>query len=85
MRAEEGERDRGADGERATRKMAKVGGAEERREAGGRAGRPRPKSERQNILTHETAIHLCGETKSAPVKRACSLGRITESRFLTQF
>ena len=58
MRAEEGERDRGADGERATRKMAKVGGAEERREAGGSAGRPRPKSERQNILTHETAIHL---------------------------
>ena len=36
-------------------------------------------SDRQNILTHETAIHLCGETKSAPVERACSLGRISES------
>ena len=38
MRAEEGERDRGADGERATRKMAKVGGAEKGRRGGREAG-----------------------------------------------
>ena len=46
-----------ASGERATRKMAKVGGAEKGRRGGREgSGRERSKSERQNILTHETAV-----------------------------